>query len=48
MTREEGRGLSTSVRDMVARRRILLAVEGYQKGAASLGRTAELAGVSVG
>ena len=33
---------------MVARGRILLAVERYKKGEASLGRAAELAGVPVG
>jgi predicted HTH domain antitoxin len=33
---------------MVTRGRILLAVERYKKGEASLGRAAELAGVPVG
>jgi predicted HTH domain antitoxin len=48
MTKEEGSDLSKAVRDMVTRGRILLAVERYKKGEASLGRTAELAGVPVG
>jgi predicted HTH domain antitoxin len=48
ITKEEGSDLSKAVRDMVTRGRILLAVERYKKGEASLGRAAELAGVSVG
>jgi predicted HTH domain antitoxin len=47
-TKEEGSDLSKAVRDMVTRGRILLAVERYKKGEASLGRAAELAGVPVG
>jgi len=37
-----------AVRDMVTRGRVLLAVERYKKGEASLGRAAELAGVPLG
>jgi len=48
ITKEEGSDLSKAVLDMVARGRILLAVEKYKKGEASLGRAAELAGVPVG
>lgn len=48
ITKEEGSDLSKAVRDMVTRGRILLAVERYKKGEASLGRAAELAGVPVG
>jgi predicted HTH domain antitoxin len=48
ITKEEGSDLSKTVRDMVTRGRILLAVERYKKGEASLGRAAELAGVPVG
>ena len=48
ITKEEGGDLSKAVRDMVTRGRILLAVERYKKGKASLGRAAELAGVPVG
>ncbi len=36
------------MRDMVTRGRIVLAVERYKKGEASLGKAAELAGVRVG
>jgi predicted HTH domain antitoxin len=45
ITKEEGSDLSKAVRDMVTRGRILLAVERYKMGEASLGRAAELAGV---
>jgi len=48
LTKEQRSDLSKAVRDMVARGRILLAVERYKKGEASLGRAAELAGVPVG
>ena len=47
-TKEQRSDLSKAVRDMVTRGRILLAVERYKKGEASLGRAAELAGVPVG
>ena len=48
MTREQRSDLSKSVRDLVTRGRLLLAVERYKKGEASLGRAAEVAGVPVG
>ena len=48
LTKEQSSDLSKAVRDMVTRGRILLAVERYKKGEASLGRAAELAGVPVG
>jgi predicted HTH domain antitoxin len=48
LTKEQRTDLSKTVRDMVTRGRILLAVERYKKGEASLGRAAELAGVPVG
>jgi predicted HTH domain antitoxin len=48
ITKEQGSDLSKAVRDMVTRGRILLAVERYKKGEASLGRAAELAGAPVG
>jgi len=48
LTKEQRSDLSKSVRDMVTRGRILLAVERYKKGEASLGKAAELAGVPVG
>ncbi len=48
LTKEQSSDLSKSVRDMVTRGRVLLAVERYKKGEASLGRAAELAGVPLG
>jgi predicted HTH domain antitoxin len=47
-TKEERSDLSTTVRDLVTRGRILLALEKYRSGNASLGRAAELAGIPVG
>jgi predicted HTH domain antitoxin len=47
MTKEES-DLSKSVRDLVTRGRILLAVERYKKGEASLGKAAAVAGLPVG
>ncbi len=48
MTMEERSDLSKAVRDLVTRGRILLAVERYKKGEASLGKAAEVAGLPVG
>ena len=48
LTKEQKSDFSKAVRDLVTRGRILLAVERYKKGEASLGRAAELAGVPVG
>ena len=48
MTTEEQSDLSKAVRDLVTRGRILLAVEKYRKGEASLGRAAKVAGLPVG
>ncbi len=48
MTTEEQSDLSKAVRDLVTRGRILLAVEKYRKGEASLGKAAEVAGLPVG
>jgi predicted HTH domain antitoxin len=48
MTKEEQSDLSKAVRDLVTRGRILLAVEKYKKGEASLGKAAEVAGLPVG
>jgi predicted HTH domain antitoxin len=39
--------LSTAVRDLVARGRVLLALERYREGKASLSKAAEVAGLSV-
>jgi predicted HTH domain antitoxin len=48
ITKEEQRDLSKTVRDLVTRGRILLAVEKYRNGEASLGKAAEVAGLPVG
>jgi predicted HTH domain antitoxin len=48
LTKEERSDLSKTVRDLVTRGRVLLAVEKYRAGEASLGKAAELAGLSVG
>jgi predicted HTH domain antitoxin len=48
ITKEERSDLSKAVRDLVTRGRILLAVERYKNGEASLGRAAELAGIPLG
>lgn len=48
ITKEERSDLSKAVRDMVTRGRVLLAVERYKKGEASLGMAAELAGLPLG
>jgi len=43
----EKEDLSKAVRDLVGRGRILLAVERYRAGKASLGKAAEIAGLSI-
>jgi predicted HTH domain antitoxin len=48
ITREEQRDLSKAVRDLVTKGRVLLAVEKYKDGEASLGKAAEIAGLPVG
>ncbi len=48
ISKEERSDLSKAVRDLVTRGRVLLAVERYRKGEASLGKAAELAGIPVG
>ena len=48
MTLEEQSDLSKAVRELVKRGRILLAVEKYRKGEASLGKAAQVAGLPVG
>jgi predicted HTH domain antitoxin len=48
MTAEDQSDFSKAVRDLVSRGRILLAVEKYKKGEASLGKAAEVAGLPVG
>jgi predicted HTH domain antitoxin len=48
ISKEERSDLSKAVRELVMRGRVLLAVERYKKGDASLGEAAQLAGLSVG
>lgn len=48
LSKEQRSDLSKAVRDLVMRGRVLLAVERYKKGDASLGKAAQLAGLSVG
>ena len=48
LARDEKADLSKAVREVIYRGRIMLAIERYKKGASSLGRAAELAGVPVG
>jgi predicted HTH domain antitoxin len=48
LAKDESSDLSKAVRDVVYRGRIMLAIERYKKGTASLGRAAEIAGVPVG
>jgi len=48
ITKEERSDLSKAVRDLLTRGRILLAVERYKRGEASLGRAAGLAGLPLG
>jgi predicted HTH domain antitoxin len=48
ITKEEQSDLSKAVRELLTRGRILLAVEKYKKGEASLGKAAEVAGLRVG
>jgi predicted HTH domain antitoxin len=48
LTKQERSDLSKTVRELVTRGRILLAVEKYRDGEVSLGRAADLAGMSVG
>ena len=48
ISKEERSDLSKAVRDLVTRGRILLAVERYKNGEASLGKAADLAGLPLG
>jgi predicted HTH domain antitoxin len=48
LSKEEKADLSASVRELVDKGRIMLAVERYRQRKASLARAAELAGVPVG
>jgi predicted HTH domain antitoxin len=48
LSNEEGADLSKAVRDLIHRGRVMLAVERYKHGEASLGKAAEVAGVALG
>jgi predicted HTH domain antitoxin len=48
ITKQDRSDFSKAVRDLVTRGRVLLAVERYKNGDASLGKAAQLAGLSVG
>jgi|SRR5271157_2025842 len=48
ITKHERSDFSKAVRDLVTRGRVLLAVEKYKSGDASLGKAAQVAGLSVG
>lgn len=48
LAKEEKEDLSKAVREVVYKGRVMLAIEKYKKGEASLGKAAELAGLSVG
>jgi predicted HTH domain antitoxin len=47
LAKEEREDVSKAVRDLMGRGRVMLAVDRYKTGKASLGRAAEIAGVSV-
>ncbi|MEK7210489.1 MAG: UPF0175 family protein, partial [Candidatus Binatota bacterium] len=46
--KEEKEDLSKAVREVVYKGRVMLAIEKYKKGQASLGKAAELAGLPIG
>ena len=48
LAKEEREDLSKAVREVVSKGRVMLAIEKYKTGEASLGKAAELAGLSVG
>ena len=48
LAKEEKEDLSKAVREVVYKGRVMLAIEKYKKSEASLGRAAELAGLTVG
>lgn len=48
LAREEKEDLSKAVREVVYKGRVMVAIEKYKDGQASLGKAAELAGLSVG
>lgn len=48
LSKQEKGDISKTVRDLVYKGRVMLAIETYKNGEASLGKAAELAGLSVG
>ena len=48
LAKEEKADLSKAVREVVYKGRVMLAIERYKKGQASLGKAAELAGLPIG
>ncbi|MEK6600811.1 MAG: UPF0175 family protein [Candidatus Binatota bacterium] len=48
LAKEEKEDLSKAVREVVYKGRVMLAIEKYKKGQASLGKAAELAGLPIG
>jgi len=48
LSKQEKGDISKTVRDLVYKGRVMLAIEKYKNGEASLGKAAELAGLSVG
>ena len=48
LAKEEKEGFSKAVREVVYKGRVVLAIERYKKGQASLGKAAELAGMPIG
>ena len=47
MAKENKEDVSKAVREMIDLGRLMLAIESYKKGKASVGRAADLAGVSI-
>jgi len=48
LSKDEKEDLSSAVRDLVSRGRVMLAIDRYRNGQASLGKAAELAGMPLG
>jgi len=48
LSKQEKGDISKTVRDLIYKGRVMFAIEKYKNGEASLGKAAELAGLSVG
>jgi predicted HTH domain antitoxin len=48
LSKDEKEDLSSALRDLVSRGRVMLAIDRYRNGQASLGKAAELAGMPLG